>query len=371
MFDTVSQKTLKAKKGDTACDIIITLTENGKVYQIAEGCHATFTAKKADGNFLYNEETCSIEGNNITYGFTEQTTACEGMVDCEIVLYGADGNRLTSPRFTLQVGGTVYNGEEIISTPETDAMEHLIEEANDAINNINKVIPETLQPFNIPIGHPDGSGRQVDSGRSYLSLQTTDSFYMHGGELAYIEPCEEGADPSEWDYTLKPSGITFDDLAFKSDIPGGGGSTDNWRLINELTLTEDAVVVISKDKDGNPFSLKKFEITVAHPAVTSATNMWIGINGIAMAQTSGSSASATKPTYRIIGELSEFHGWDFRSVISNSGGRALATIWAYPLGHRYDKTPPKAATEIKISKSAALTSLLSSGAKIKIQGVDA
>lgn len=154
-------------------------------------------------------------------------------------------------------------------------------------------------------------------------------------------------------------------------IGSGEAENENWRLINEVTLTENAVVVFNEDVDGKPFSLKKFEIVVQHPAVTSATYMWIGINGVAMAQTTGSSASATKPAYRFIGELSESYGWDIKSVISNSGGRALATLWAYPLGHRYDKAPPETATEIKIAKNSTLTSALSEGAIIKLMGVDA
>ena len=123
LFDTTSQKVLKAKKGDTACDIIITLTENGKVYQIDKDCSAILTAKKPDGNFLYHSESCEINNNTIIYRFTEQTTPCEGMVDCEVILRNAEGSLLlTSPRFSLLVGSTVYNGEDIISTPEYDAM---------------------------------------------------------------------------------------------------------------------------------------------------------------------------------------------------------------------------------------------------------
>ena len=72
MFDVAVQTTLKAKKGDTACTIHITLTENGRVYDIADGCNAFFSAKKPDGNFLYHSAECSIEDNTIVYHFTEQ-----------------------------------------------------------------------------------------------------------------------------------------------------------------------------------------------------------------------------------------------------------------------------------------------------------
>lgn len=137
MFETVSQKTIKAKKGDTACSIHITLTERGKIYHIPDDCRATFTARKPDGNFLYNEETCRIENNTIVYDFTKQTTACEGNVECEVILYKGD-MQLTSPLFTLFVDATVYNGEEIISSPEADALKQIVEDANKAFSDITE-----------------------------------------------------------------------------------------------------------------------------------------------------------------------------------------------------------------------------------------
>lgn len=133
MFDVAVQTTLKAKKGDTACTIHITLTENGRVYNIADGCNAFFSAKKPDGNFLYHSAECSIEDNEIVYHFTEQTVPCEGIVECEVILLKGD-QRLTSPRFNLLVDGTVYNGEEIESKTHVDAFGYLVKKAQEAAN---------------------------------------------------------------------------------------------------------------------------------------------------------------------------------------------------------------------------------------------
>lgn len=135
MFDTHSQTTIKAKKSDSACQIHITLSEKGKIYNIGEGCSATFNARKSDGNFIY--DNCTIENNTIVYDFTSsvdengvcQVSACEGIVECEVTLYNADGKQLTSPRFTLFIDGTVYNGEEIASTPQSDFFKEIVDEA--------------------------------------------------------------------------------------------------------------------------------------------------------------------------------------------------------------------------------------------------
>lgn len=135
MFDTHSQTTIKAKKSDSACQIHITLSEKGKIYNIGEGCSATFNARKSDGNFIY--DNCTIENNTIVYDFTSsvdengvcQVSAYEGIVECEVTLYNADGKQLTSPRFTLFIDGTVYNGEEIASTPQSDFFKEIVDEA--------------------------------------------------------------------------------------------------------------------------------------------------------------------------------------------------------------------------------------------------
>lgn len=139
MFEVASQTTIKAKKGDTACSIHITLMENGKVYKIDEGCTAFFSAKKPDDKYLFNSETCRIEDNTIIYDFTKQTTPIEGIVECEVVLKKGE-DKLTSPRFNLKVDATVYNGEDIISTPEADALKELTDRAEEIVNQYDEGI---------------------------------------------------------------------------------------------------------------------------------------------------------------------------------------------------------------------------------------
>lgn len=133
-----SQVFLPVKRGDTARTILIRLTQGYKSYQIADGCSARFCGKKPDGNYLYND--CTISGGIITYNLTSQTTACEGVVECEIQLFDADEKQITSPRFSLVVDGTVYNGEEIASTPEADALKELTDKFEEMINQYDEGI---------------------------------------------------------------------------------------------------------------------------------------------------------------------------------------------------------------------------------------
>lgn len=133
-----SQATLRVKQSDTSRKLHITLCEGGLPYQIAKDCYATFSALKADGNYIHN--TCQIDGNTIEYVFTEQTTAAVGNTDCEITLYDNKGQRITSPHFTIIVEERVYNGEEILSSPEANVLDELIDRAEVAVDNAEKVV---------------------------------------------------------------------------------------------------------------------------------------------------------------------------------------------------------------------------------------
>ena len=135
IHDHGSSVSLKAKRGDTGRVLCITLMDGRNPYAITPECYAVFTAKKADGNILYNH--CSIVGNTIGYTFTPQTTAAVGKAECEIKLYGADNKLITSARFNLLVEDTVYNeGDEVESTKEVTALTALVSKATTLITDV-------------------------------------------------------------------------------------------------------------------------------------------------------------------------------------------------------------------------------------------
>ena len=129
---TVSAVALRVKKGDTGRRLLIHLAEKGYPYHISEDCYAVFTAKKPDGNVLYN--ACSIEDCVILYDLTAQTVAAVGLMDCEIILYGSDGKQLTSASFNIIVEDTIYDTEtEIESTSEFNALTVLMSQVQTVI----------------------------------------------------------------------------------------------------------------------------------------------------------------------------------------------------------------------------------------------
>ncbi len=120
----VSQISFPVSLHDTARTLLISLTDGGKPYTIADGCRAVISAVKADGTRLLND--CITVGNKIIrYDFTPQTAAAVGKVDCEVRLYGEDGNLVTSPRFTI----VVYEGlvdERIVSEDEKTSIDRIL-----------------------------------------------------------------------------------------------------------------------------------------------------------------------------------------------------------------------------------------------------
>ena len=78
--------------------------------------------------------------NTITYNATAQTTAVSGVVDCQLKLIGADGGIISTPRFSIIVGDTLYNeGEFIGSTDEFNVLTNLIAELNDKFTSISTI----------------------------------------------------------------------------------------------------------------------------------------------------------------------------------------------------------------------------------------
>lgn len=155
MNESTSQSFLNVRKSDSARKLLFTLSDNGKAYQIGSGCTAVFRAKKPDGTILYNN--CSINGNVIEYEITNQTISAEGIVECEVTLYGDDGRQITSPRFNIVVNDTIYADDEVESQNEFTQLTQAILGAN----NLNIDVERSGEGTAITITKKDGTSEQV------------------------------------------------------------------------------------------------------------------------------------------------------------------------------------------------------------------
>lgn len=188
-----SHVTLKAKKGDTGRLLYITLMDGRNPYVVADECRAVFTAKKADGNILYN--ACTIIGNTIAYEFTSQTTSTIGKADCEIRLYGAEDKLLTTARFTLVVEDTIYNDNEVGSEKEVTALTKLVSDATTLLYELEYKL--RIGAFNGPQGI---SGVAVDP-KGFFGLEVDSAT----GGLYFVADDEEAVCP----FTLDKDGNLF------------------------------------------------------------------------------------------------------------------------------------------------------------------
>lgn len=107
-----SQMSIAVYKRDNAVRLYISLTDGGKPYIIEDGSYAVFCGKRADGEPLTHN--CMI-GNNteIIYDFKDSTSLVEGIVNCQLRLYGVDNQLITAPRFIIVVEERVVTDEDI------------------------------------------------------------------------------------------------------------------------------------------------------------------------------------------------------------------------------------------------------------------
>ena len=121
-----AQVSVPVTLNDTARKLYIGLTDGRKPYTINDGCRAVFAAKKPDGTTIFND--CIIEKNTtIVYEFSQNTTNCVGVVNCEVRLYDASGKEITSPQFIIVVDEKVVRDEEItISESEATAISNML-----------------------------------------------------------------------------------------------------------------------------------------------------------------------------------------------------------------------------------------------------
>lgn len=136
MHDTSSQSMLNIKKNDSKRQFIFNLTDGGKPYTIRSDSTAVFRAVKPDKTVLYNN--CTISGNTIIYNLTDQTSSSVGIVECELTLYAANGEQITSPRFTLRVDNTLYSDSEVESRSEFTELSKAIAETRNLNVSVSK-----------------------------------------------------------------------------------------------------------------------------------------------------------------------------------------------------------------------------------------
>lgn len=130
-----SQLTLSLKQGETGRRIHISLTEDGRPYQIGEGCYAWLQAKK-NNSINPMSHPCTIENNKVVYTVLPDTTSATGRIDCEIVLCSQEEQIIISASFSINIYNTVFSEIEDENKEEISTLTKLISDANTLITDV-------------------------------------------------------------------------------------------------------------------------------------------------------------------------------------------------------------------------------------------
>lgn len=115
-----SQISIPVMQNDTARIFNIALSERGKPYRITDGCLAMMSIKRPTGTYI--ETFCPIVDNTyIKYDFgeNEDTAAVKGLHNCQVSVFGADGDFISSAKFTMVVHSRAVTSDDIEIT-DTD-----------------------------------------------------------------------------------------------------------------------------------------------------------------------------------------------------------------------------------------------------------
>lgn len=123
-----SQISIPVTRGDTARTWEISFSDGNRPFILGEGILAKLEIKRPTGTYM--EEFCAIENEtNVRYSFSqnENTAAVEGVHACALILYGADGELIGSPRFTMIVSERVISADDInLSDSNLSAIDAMI-----------------------------------------------------------------------------------------------------------------------------------------------------------------------------------------------------------------------------------------------------
>ncbi|MBE6714722.1 MAG: hypothetical protein E7575_05505 [Ruminococcaceae bacterium] len=155
----------------------------GDILPLPDGCIATLYARLKSGTTVY--DTCVIEGDTVKYvlrggdGEGASITSEAGLVECELRLTSADGNILTSPKFTMMIDSVLQDSEEIEAQESfsalTDALSRVLEAESGLASKVGKVegVPGNAVIF--------GEGGAIaDSGRAPARIFTV--YYDESGD---------------------------------------------------------------------------------------------------------------------------------------------------------------------------------------------
>ena len=299
MHSHQSQISIPALLGDSSRSLYISFTDGGNPYFIEDGCLAKISIKRPTGTFL--EEFCDIENNTtVVYHFSQNKNTCavEGIHDCDVVLYGADGGQIASPRFTMVVSERVIRTDDI----------NISDEDKTAIDNILQVEAARVEAESARV---NAEAARVDAETAREATHTTIVNKLNNGEL----DGEDGISP-----TITVVAIT-------------GG--------HKVTITDANGTKSFNVMDGDsPVASTVTDITIRASAWKGTASPYSQVVSIA-----GVTAYTKVDLLPSVEQLAIFHNKDIAFVTENENG--VVTVYAIGDKPANDYTIQAILTEVK------------------------
>lgn len=143
----ISHNVVNARQGDRLTrDLIITITNNGKDYEIPNGSYVYLRGERADGKSVFYSAIIK-DSKTINVEIHDYLLSCSGRCKLDIGIYNQDqsdtGNKadeiVSTESFILYVPKGVFQENDIVNSDEGSALSELINSAKDAIDKIDNI----------------------------------------------------------------------------------------------------------------------------------------------------------------------------------------------------------------------------------------
>nr|DAE75701.1 MAG TPA: Baseplate component [Caudoviricetes sp.] len=152
LLETGSPVIIKAKQNDRNTRYIAAHLYVGRLdYQVPSGTEIAFRYKKPDGTAGFydalpdNSPAITVSGNTVTVELVEQVLTVAGCVHCEINMYNAASEKLTTFTFEISVEESVLTDAEIISSDYYNVLTAEITKALQAVTDATEQAENAAQ----------------------------------------------------------------------------------------------------------------------------------------------------------------------------------------------------------------------------------
>ena len=117
--------TFSVQNDNGSRNLIISLYDDGELYKAQGGTTAYLNYKRSDG--VSCALLASVGESEVSVSLNPAILGTAGLTECTVSLIDADGNKLTSSEFCLDVAEELYSGESVAEAPELSLLNELFE----------------------------------------------------------------------------------------------------------------------------------------------------------------------------------------------------------------------------------------------------